>query len=119
MKTASNSRVLRIIPLLIAVCFVSFPAQAQAQYGGGTGEPNGDWAVGGLVGRNHREVTDCYSASTVSGDSSVGGLVGVNWVHSSRPNHVTPGLVARCYSTGVVSGTENVGGLVGSNEYSD
>jgi len=38
MKTASNSRVLRTIPLLIAFCLVSFPAQAQ--YGGGTGEPN-------------------------------------------------------------------------------
>ena len=38
MKTASNSRVLRTIPLLITICLVSFPAQAQ--YGGGTGETN-------------------------------------------------------------------------------
>jgi len=35
MATVSNSRVLRVIPLLIAVCLVSFPAQAQ--YGGGSG----------------------------------------------------------------------------------
>jgi len=38
MATVSNSRVLCVIPLLIAVCLVSFPAQAK--YGGGTGEPN-------------------------------------------------------------------------------
>ncbi|MCP4263432.1 MAG: hypothetical protein GY774_38880, partial [Planctomycetes bacterium] len=35
MTTSRNSRVLRTIPLLIAVCFVSLPAQAQ--YGGGSG----------------------------------------------------------------------------------
>ena len=38
-----NPRVLRIIPLLIAVCIVSFPAQAQ--YGGGTGEPNEPYLI--------------------------------------------------------------------------
>ena len=36
MKTASNSRVLRTIPLLIAFCLVSFPAYTK--YGGGTGK---------------------------------------------------------------------------------
>ena len=40
---ARNSRVLRTIPLLIAVCFVSFPAQAQ--YGGGIGEPNDPYLI--------------------------------------------------------------------------
>ena len=43
MKTASNSRVLRTIPLLIAVCLVSMPAQAQ--YSGGTGEPNDPYQI--------------------------------------------------------------------------
>ena len=43
MTTASNSRVLRTIPLLIAVCFVSFPVQAQ--YSGGTGEPNDPYQI--------------------------------------------------------------------------
>jgi hypothetical protein len=43
MKTASNSRVLRTIPLLIAFCLVSLPAQAQ--YGGGTGEPNDPYQI--------------------------------------------------------------------------
>ncbi|MHC4539423.1 MAG: GLUG motif-containing protein [Planctomycetota bacterium] len=35
MAAASNSRFLRVIPLLIAICFVSFPAQAK--YSGGSG----------------------------------------------------------------------------------
>ena len=43
MKMESNSRVLRIIPLLIAFCLVSFPAQAQ--YGGGSGEPNNPYLI--------------------------------------------------------------------------
>ena len=43
MTTASNSRVLRTIPLLIAFCLVSVPAQAQ--YGGGTGEPNDPYQI--------------------------------------------------------------------------
>jgi hypothetical protein len=43
MKTANNSRTLRIIPLLITFCLVSFPAQAQ--YGGGTGEPNDPYLI--------------------------------------------------------------------------
>ena len=36
MATASNSRVLRIIPLVIGVCFVSLPTQAQDGGGSGT-----------------------------------------------------------------------------------
>jgi len=43
MMTARSSRVLRTIPLLIVVCFVSFPAQAQ--YSGGTGEPNDPYQI--------------------------------------------------------------------------
>ena len=43
MKTASNLRILRIIPLLIAFCLVSMPAQAQ--YSGGTGEPNDPYQI--------------------------------------------------------------------------
>ncbi|MHC4559855.1 MAG: GLUG motif-containing protein [Planctomycetota bacterium] len=40
---ARRTRILRTIPLLIAVCFVSFPAKAQ--YGGGTGEPNDPYLI--------------------------------------------------------------------------
>jgi hypothetical protein len=43
MKTASNSRVLRTILLLIAFCLVSFPARAQ--YGGRTGQPNDPYQI--------------------------------------------------------------------------
>ncbi|MHC4565870.1 MAG: WD40 repeat domain-containing protein [Planctomycetota bacterium] len=43
MTTARDSRVLRIIPLLIAVCLAGFPAQAQ--YGGGTGELNDPYLI--------------------------------------------------------------------------
>ena len=43
MAMAINSRVLRVIPLLIAICFVSFPAQAQ--YSGGTGELNDPYQI--------------------------------------------------------------------------
>ena len=43
MKTASNSRILRTIPLLIAFCLASFPAQAQ--YSGGAGEPNDPYQI--------------------------------------------------------------------------
>jgi len=43
MKTASNSRVLRTIPLLIVVCLVSL--RAYAKYSGGTGEPNDPYQI--------------------------------------------------------------------------
>ncbi len=43
MATASNSRVLRTIPLLIAVCLAGPPVRAQ--YGGGTGEPNDPYLI--------------------------------------------------------------------------
>ena len=43
MATARKSRVLRAIPLLIAVCLISLPTQAQ--YSGGTGEPNDPYRI--------------------------------------------------------------------------
>jgi len=43
MAAASNSRVLRVIPLLIALCFVNLPAYAK--YSGGTGEPNDPYQI--------------------------------------------------------------------------
>jgi WD40 repeat protein len=43
MATLRRSRLLRTIPLLIAVCFAGF--DAKAQYGGGTGEPNDPYLV--------------------------------------------------------------------------
>jgi hypothetical protein len=52
------------------------------------------------------DITECYSAGTVSGGSYVGGLTGFIGIK---------GAVTLCYSTSVVSGIENVGGLVGWN----
>ena len=62
--------------------------------------------VGGLVGWNWSDVTQCYSGGTVSGDSEVGGLVG----YAER----TDGSLTHCYSTGLVTGRSSVGGLVGA-----
>jgi hypothetical protein len=67
--------------------------------------------VGGLVGNNSGNVTQCYSSGKVSGYSSVGGLMGNNgggWWGNV-------GSVFNCYSTGQVNGDRNVGGLIGSN----
>ena len=76
-----------------------------------TGNVNGEWLVGGLVGFNSEgTVNNSYSAATVSvtgatSESYVGGLVGVN----------EEGTVSKSYSTGSVTGNSNVGGLVGVN----
>ena len=43
MATASNSRILRKITLLIIICLFSFPTQAK--YSGGTGEPNDPYQI--------------------------------------------------------------------------
>ena len=70
---------------------------------------SGYCCVGGLVGRNNGNVSDCYSTGTVSGsyDSwGVGGLVGYN---------SNGGSISNCYSTGAVSGDWTIGGLVGCN----
>jgi hypothetical protein len=63
--------------------------------------------VGGLVGDNTGNISDCYSNSNVS-DKYGGGLVGGN---SKR--------IFNCYATGNVSASNNgVGGLAGSNSSS-
>ena len=71
--------------------------------------------VGGLVGENWGDVTQCYSTGNVrcnlvqTGDSvpiieDAGGLIGMNY-----------GNVTRSYCTGAVTGDRDVGGLVGRN----
>ena len=64
----------------------------------------GNDAVGGLVGYNAGDITDCYGTDDVSGGSNVGGLAGYN-----------DSTVANCYSTGEVVGTTEIGigGLIG------
>ncbi|MFZ2147871.1 MAG: GLUG motif-containing protein, partial [Sedimentisphaerales bacterium] len=71
-----------------------------------TGAVSGSGSVGGLVGYNSGDVTKCYSTGSVSCSSCVGGLVGENGEE---------GAVTNCYSAGAVSGNWSVGGLVGEN----
>jgi hypothetical protein len=73
-----------------------------------SGAVSGEWNVGGLVGNNEGDLTNCYSTSTISCIEShgAGGLVGCNdW----------RGTVTHCYATGDVSGHNYVGGLGGLN----
>jgi hypothetical protein len=61
--------------------------------------------VGGLVGDNEADVSECYSSGTVVGDGHVGGLLGNN-----------DGTVAACHSACDVTGWQyEIGGLIGSN----
>jgi len=70
----------------------------------------GNEYVGGVVGRNHGTVQNCYNTGTVSSNINVGGLIGYN-----------RGSVADCHNTGTVTGTgalmnqSDVGGLIGDN----
>ncbi|HEY7906737.1 MAG TPA: GLUG motif-containing protein, partial [Wenzhouxiangella sp.] len=70
----------------------------------------GGWYLGGLVGVNRGELTDCYAAGAVTGDR-VGGLVGSNGVSGANDN----ASIDRCYAVAEVSSDNatGVGGLVG------
>ncbi len=72
-----------------------------------TGNVNGSYNVGILVGFDiGGNITQCYATGNVTGSSSVGGLVGYN----------NKGAITQCYATGNVTGSSNsVGGLVGYN----
>ncbi len=66
---------------------------------------NGGSNVGGLVGVNLANVSNCYSTGSVnSTGSNVGGFAGFN-----------SSTISKCYSIGSVSGSSPVGGLVGAN----
>jgi hypothetical protein len=93
--------------------------------------------VGGLVGLNDGEVSNCYSTGTVSGGIyDVGGLVGRNEFNGTITTsysisivngtgfHIgglvgrnTYGSIVTSYSTGSASGDHDVGGLMGTNSY--
>jgi hypothetical protein len=96
----------------------------------------GGVSVGGLVGDNLGNVTNCYAIGNVTGYDIVGGLVGVNGGNmsycysassvigtgSTGELRVVGGLVGAnagnmsyCYSTGGVTGDGFVGGLMGFN----
>ena len=63
--------------------------------------------VGGVCGQHsYGEISNCYSASAVSGSLGVGGVCG----------HHSYGEISNCYSAGAVSATSNfVGGVCGTN----
>ncbi len=70
-----------------------------------TGNVTGSYYVGGLVGDNYDNLTQCYATGNVTGSYYVGGLVGENII----------GSTTQCYATSNVTGIESVGGLVGLN----
>jgi len=73
-----------------------------------TGQVNGIFNAGGLVGANGGTIRDCYATGAVTGTIlNVGGLVGNNG-----------GTIIRCYATGQVNNGmpgAKIGGLVGVN----
>jgi hypothetical protein len=79
-----------------------------------SGNNLGGWGhtMGGLVGHNGGEISNCYSSVSLVQNpekeySDNGGLIGVN-----------EGSVSYCYSTGEVSGANHMsGGLVGDSYY--
>ena len=71
----------------------------------GSGSVSGDWYVGGVVGDNRGTVENCHNIGEVSGNRYVGGVVGSN----------NNGTVENCYNTGNISGRNQVGGVVGQN----
>ena len=68
------------------------------------GQVSGVGTVGGLIGYNDGTVGDCYATSTTTGDTTVGGLIACN---ESR------GTVSSSYAVGAVTGKADTGGLLG------
>lgn len=69
-----------------------------------TGEVEGDYYVGGLVGTNGSSIQSSYAFVSVSGIEEVGGLVGRNG-----------GQLKNSYTHGDVFGASDIGGLIGRN----
>ncbi|NLK42386.1 MAG: hypothetical protein GX298_10085 [Planctomycetes bacterium] len=111
-------------------------ARGQIQrLGVGGADVQGFEAVGGLVGRNHGQITDCYVTGSVSGKEwDTGGLIGSNIGGAvsgcfAEATVVSTGqyagglvgynmgdVVTDCFARGTVSGFNFVGGLVGAND---
>lgn len=66
-------------------------------------------SVGGLVGDNGGQITDCFCSGDISGGSRIGGLVGAHFGGNEYQ------FIDSCYSTCRVTGKETVGGLIGSH----
>jgi filamentous hemagglutinin family protein len=84
--------------------------QISGSHTSGTVTSRGGGLVGGLVGYayNNTQITDSYSAATVSGYNAIGGLVG----------YAKDSDISNSYATGSVTGADvQVGGLIGLAEY--
>ncbi|HUT31615.1 MAG TPA: GLUG motif-containing protein [Sedimentisphaerales bacterium] len=71
--------------------------------------------VGGLVGYNSGNISNCYASGSVSGGSGVGGLIGENWVETDGGSI----FISNCYSAGSVSADGIAGGLIGASVVDD
>jgi hypothetical protein len=74
----------------------------------------GNHTVGGLVGCNTGNMTNCYATGIVTGNFSVGGLAGLSC--GPQLNCPGQGTLSNCYAMGSVAGNNFTGGLVGGNE---
>ncbi len=65
--------------------------------------------VGGLVGTNYDNISDCYAIGTVTGEKSLGGLIGNNDSYEAA--------VCRCYAACEIIADSNnsIGGLIGKS----
>jgi len=68
----------------------------------------GEVTVGGLVGSNSGEISNCYAKGNVNGIEDVAGLVGLNYE-----------TIMFCYSSCTVSGQEGVAGLASYSRWGD
>jgi hypothetical protein len=69
-----------------------------------TGNVDGLFDIGGLVGNNSGKIISCYTFCNVTGSSDVGGITGNN-----------TGTIKNCHTDGFVGGGEFAGGITGNN----
>ncbi len=70
-----------------------------------TGTVEGDYKIGGMLGKSSGFITNSYSKANVFGNCHVGGLSGEN----------CGGVLIGCFAAGGVIGEDCVGGLLGMN----
>ena len=70
---------------------------------------NGYKFAGGLIGKNESQISESFAYGNVSGDSYVGGFIGENLSNSYT-------RVENCYTECNVTAVETAGGFVGYND---
>lgn len=95
----------------------------------------GNGAVGGLIGENYGDITDCSASGSVTAEgNNAGGLIGYNDRDITVSNSSATGAVLAasnaggligfnsiatvtdCYATGMVNAANNAGGLIGEKD---